>query len=267
MALITSTSRGLAGVVLFTAAVAGCAAPAGQVVAAAPGATPMPMPPPPSPDVAAPCTLIGSAEGVSIDLTGVLDPAAGSHTVQVDLAEPGVSSAAQTTAVVGPPDSFQGMFVAADLTGEPVATAVVVRDATGQQVYAGDGAATPRLFQPNGARCDGENHVLALLATASGHLVPHPEDFAEPVGTENGRPFELHTHCGIDELMLDGAWYERVGGRLDDGSGNPPDGWGNPYQQGEVTVAGTTVTFTDDTGHHETFQLREGATGPKRLCG
>jgi hypothetical protein len=40
--------------------------------------------------------------------------------------------------------------------------------------------------------------------------------------------------------MVDGRWYERVGGNLDDGHGNPPAGWGNPYQAGTLTKPGST---------------------------
>ena len=82
----------------------------------------------------------------------------------------------------------------------------------------------------------------------------------------SSRAVELFTHCGIDELQLDGRWYERSAGRLDDGSGNPPAGWGNPTQQGFVVASGDTVVFTDAAGHRETFRLRPGATEPKSRC-
>lgn len=81
----------------------------------------------------------------------------------------------------------------------------------------------------------------------------------------------LLTHCGIDDLQYDGHWYERVGGILDDGNGNPPPGWDNPTQAGRLTAIGderppTKVVFTDDRGHHEEFALRAGAVDPKRIC-
>ena len=97
------------------------------------------------------------------------------------------------------------------------------------------------------------------LATATALLVGCTPD--------DGHDFVLITHCGIDDLQLEGQWYERVGGLLDDGSRNPPDGWDNPEQKGTVTrVDETTVVFTDDAGHSEEFVLREGATGPKDSC-
>lgn len=78
--------------------------------------------------------------------------------------------------------------------------------------------------------------------------------------------YTLTTHCGIHELEHDGSWYVRDGGALDDGQGNPPEGWDNPSQQGELHIEGDTATFTDDAGHRETFTLREGASGPLQAC-
>lgn len=81
----------------------------------------------------------------------------------------------------------------------------------------------------------------------------------------------LLTHCGIDELQYGGHWYERVGGVLDDGNGNPPTGWANPAQLGRLSAMDDKqpperVVFADDHGHHEEFTLRPDATGPKRMC-
>jgi hypothetical protein len=80
-------------------------------------------------------------------------------------------------------------------------------------------------------------------------------------------PFELYTHCGIHELKTpDGRFFERADGPLTDGSGNPPPGWGNPYQSGQLVVTDDVATFTDHLGHRETFRLRQGATGFLQLC-
>jgi hypothetical protein len=78
--------------------------------------------------------------------------------------------------------------------------------------------------------------------------------------------FRLTTHCGVDDLQLDGEWYERVGGKLDDGTGNPPPGWTDPFQVGRIDRVGDQVVFTDSAGHRETFQPRPAATGPKQGC-
>ena len=79
-------------------------------------------------------------------------------------------------------------------------------------------------------------------------------------------PFDLMTHCGIDELKADGRYFQRVGGILDDGSHNPPPGWGNPSQHGTLTITGDVAVFRDKQGHVETFKVRSGATEFLNIC-
>ena len=79
-------------------------------------------------------------------------------------------------------------------------------------------------------------------------------------------PFDLMTHCGIDELKADGRYFQRVGGILDDGSHNPPPGWGNPSQHGTLTITANVAVFRDKQGHVEKFKVRSGATGFLNIC-
>lgn len=79
-------------------------------------------------------------------------------------------------------------------------------------------------------------------------------------------PFQLYTHCGIRETKVGNGFYDAVR-PLDDGNGNPPPGWDNPYQAGKITrVSATEVVFTDDRGHKVEFRLRRGATTYRQIC-
>jgi len=109
----------------------------------------------------------------------------------------------------------------------------------------------------------GSAAVPALLALLALGACTSPSDTAP---TPSGTAISLSTHCGIDDLEVDGRWYERVGGRLDDGQGNPPAGWADPTQSGVVVIAGDTLVFSDDAGHRESFRARPAATGPKQGC-
>jgi hypothetical protein len=80
-------------------------------------------------------------------------------------------------------------------------------------------------------------------------------------------PYNLYTHCGI--------YYARIGDRyyvatrpLSDGSGNPPAGWGNPYQAGTMTlVSPTEAVFTDKAGHRVVFEMKSpGAKSTALVC-
>lgn len=88
---------------------------------------------------------------------------------------------------------------------------------------------------------------------------------SSPVVTPTTRAtVELLTHCGIRWLKVDDVWFEREGGLLGDGQGNPPPGWDNPFQTGRVVVTGDSAVFTDDAGHRETFKRMVGE--PKAGC-
>jgi len=84
--------------------------------------------------------------------------------------------------------------------------------------------------------------------------------------TAKSQPYQLYTHCGIDEARIGTRYYAAVH-PLSDGSGNPPAGWGNPYQAGTVTlVSGTEAVFTDNAGHRVVFMVRPGAKSFMHVC-
>jgi hypothetical protein len=80
------------------------------------------------------------------------------------------------------------------------------------------------------------------------------------------RPYQLYTHCGIDEARIGNRYFEAVH-PLSDGNGNPPAGWGNPYQQGAMALLSPSeAVFRDSAGHQVLFRLRSGATSFKHVC-
>lgn len=78
--------------------------------------------------------------------------------------------------------------------------------------------------------------------------------------------FDLYTHCGINDLVTYGRYFKHVGGSLSDGSGNPPDGWGNPYQRGTLSVSGDIAVFRDKLGHVERFKAEKRPDRSVALC-
>jgi hypothetical protein len=80
------------------------------------------------------------------------------------------------------------------------------------------------------------------------------------------QPYRLYTHCGIDEARVGHRYFEAVH-PLSDGQGNPPAGWGNPYQPGTMTLLSPAeAVFRDRAGHQVRFRLRPGATAFRRVC-
>ncbi len=103
-----------------------------------------------------------------------------------------------------------------------------------------------------GAPVAGAVAVIVLAACGSGPGSP--------------QPYQLYTHCGIDEARIGGRYFEAVH-PLSDGQGNPPPGWGNPFQQGTMTLLSPTeAVFRDRAGHQVQFRLRPRAAAFKHVC-
>jgi hypothetical protein len=101
--------------------------------------------------------------------------------------------------------------------------------------------------------------LAAVLAgcqtTPSTAVPPSPTTAAATTTAPKPIPYNLYTHCGIDYARVGNRYYEATP-PLSDGSGNPPPGWGNPYQPGTMTVISPTqAVFTDKAGHRVVFTL------------
>jgi hypothetical protein len=78
------------------------------------------------------------------------------------------------------------------------------------------------------------------------------------------QPYRLYTHCGIDWAKIGGTFW-RAEHPLSDGSGNPPAGWGNPFQSGMlVFISPTRARFVSPAGS-VTFE-RTSRPGPAVIC-
>jgi hypothetical protein len=93
--------------------------------------------------------------------------------------------------------------------------------------------------------------VLVACGSASGPAAAPAASSAAPKPV----PYNLYTHCGIDYAQVGNRYYVATP-PLSDGSGNPPLGWGNPYQPGTLTVISPSqAVFTDKAGHRVIFTL------------
>ena len=71
-------------------------------------------------------------------------------------------------------------------------------------------------------------------ALANGLIRMWPRSEPVPVGTS--QRFRLYTHCGLDSVIdFAGRLWDPVG-PASDGSGNPPAGYGNPFDDGTITL-------------------------------
>ncbi len=115
--------------------------------------------------------------------------------------------------------------------------------------------------------------VAAGVVALNSHEAPTVTVASEPAATSSAArevgatiPYDLYTHCGIREALIDKNYYV-ASPVLDDGNGNPPKGWGNPDNSGTMTVnADKTADFHDAAGHRAHFVLRPGAATWLQIC-
>ncbi len=86
--------------------------------------------------------------------------------------------------------------------------------------------------------------IVALVVLAACGVLGVPRHSVPPApipGAPDWERFKLYTHCGIDFGTIGFAnehWEATGPGPLNDGSGNPPDGFGNPWDEGWIVRLG-----------------------------
>jgi hypothetical protein len=76
----------------------------------------------------------------------------------------------------------------------------------------------------------------------------------------------VYTHCGVESLRVDRRWWHAVEPLYgDNGPGDSPDGWGDPYQEGELTLnSEDSITFEAKGEEVEFVPAPE--NNPMRMC-
>jgi hypothetical protein len=128
-------------------------------------------------------------------------------------------------------------------------------------------------MRPAGPYLGREMARVLLLSTMAALLfscgAPAPPVLGGSVSLTPGQTasYRLYTHCGIRSAQINGETFYAVP-ILDDGLGNPPFGWGNPFDDGQITLhTDGTAEFRDSAGHFATFTSHPpGATPTIDLC-
>ena len=110
---------------------------------------------------------------------------------------------------------------------------------------------------------------LMLAAMACGGTPPNAGEAGGniSIGVGKSEPYRLYTHCGVLSANINGQTFY-ADPPLSDGNGNPPPGWGNPYDDGVMSLQSPTVAdFRDSVGHSAHFVAApQGPTPRIALC-
>jgi hypothetical protein len=102
--------------------------------------------------------------------------------------------------------------------------------------------------------------AMALLACGGSPANANAPGASVSINVGSSAPYRLYTHCGVLTASINGQTYY-ADPPVTDGSGNPPPGWGNPYDDGDMSLrSATAADFHDSAGH--TAHFTSPAPGP-----
>lgn len=110
--------------------------------------------------------------------------------------------------------------------------------------------------------------TIALLVTAGlvtaacgseASVQPTPAD--EPGRTT----VSLYTHCGVESANIEGRWWHARPALYNQDRSGPPAGWGDPYQEGTLTMEAADRAVFEALGERVVF-VPAGDDQPPRAC-
>ncbi len=113
--------------------------------------------------------------------------------------------------------------------------------------------------------------MVALVPGCAPAVAPTAEQeaaYAEtPPSTGETVPSWLYTHCGVESARIGGRWWHAVQPLYgDEGRGSPPQGWGDPVQDGRLTVVSPESAIFQAVGTRVVF-VPSVEDEPLRICG
>lgn len=104
--------------------------------------------------------------------------------------------------------------------------------------------------------------IAAMLSTGCGY-----EASTEPASTgePSSAPFTVYTHCGIESTRINGHWWHATPPLYNQDGSGPPVGWGDPYQEGALTMESADRAVFDALGQRIIF-VPSPDDEPVRVC-
>lgn len=104
--------------------------------------------------------------------------------------------------------------------------------------------------------------ALAMLATASATASGSPAGIGQQ---PNAAEFTAYTHCGVENIRVDGRWWHAKPPLYNEERTGPPAGWGDPYQKGMLTLESPDRAVFKARGQRVIF-VPAPVNAPVRVC-
>jgi hypothetical protein len=104
--------------------------------------------------------------------------------------------------------------------------------------------------------------ITAALVTGCGSTASSEQALPdEPSSTS----FSVYTHCGVESARIDGRWWHASPPLYNEDQSGPPVGWGNPHQEGTLTVESNDRAVFEAVGERVIF-VPAPDNEPVRVC-
>lgn len=78
-------------------------------------------------------------------------------------------------------------------------------------------------------------------------------------------PFNVYTHCGVENVRIDGRWWHAKPPLYNQDRSGPPEEWGDPHQDGTLTVVSPDRAVFEALGQRVVF-VPAPENEPVRVC-
>jgi hypothetical protein len=116
-------------------------------------------------------------------------------------------------------------------------------------------------------RTRGARHVALFIAVAfaTGCGAAESTQQAPVADDPSTTPFSVYTHCGVENVRIDGRWWHAEPPLYNQDRSGPPEGWGDPHQDGTLTMVAPDRAVFEALGQRVVF-VPAPENEPVRVC-
>lgn len=107
--------------------------------------------------------------------------------------------------------------------------------------------------------------LFIVMAVVTGCGAADSPQQAGGAAASSTTPFTVYTHCGVENVRIDGQWWHAKPPLYNQDQSGPPEGWGDPHQDGSLTMVAPDRAVFDALGQRVVF-VPAAENEPVRVC-
>lgn len=107
--------------------------------------------------------------------------------------------------------------------------------------------------------------LFIVMAVVTGCGAADSPQQAGGAAASSTTPFTVYTHCGVENVRIDGQWWHAKPPLYNRDRSGPPEGWGDPHQDGSLTMVAPDRAVFEALGQRVVF-VPAAENKPVRVC-